>query len=463
MIWRCKSEVEDPTSSGDPVSILLNLLLLGFLLYLSGVFSGTETALMSMGKLKLRDLVDSKEKRFSKSVKFFVQNPNSVLTAILVMNNVVNILSSSLATLLALQVLPDNSAGVAAALVTGIMTFLILIFGEITPKIYARENSERLFRRTITFISAITIVLKPILWLLLRISSFFIIIIGGKKAEFSPFITEDEIKSAVDAGHKEGVLQSEERMIMKRTLELKDISVKEIMTPRVEIVALEEEQPLIDLMELVQSEGYSRYPIYRENIDRIVGVCYAKDLLNFILDRKDNDVLQTIRVEEIMRYPYFVPETKKVDDLLREFKEKKNHLAVVIDEYGGTAGIITMEDVIEELTGEILDEYDEESEEIMIERLGEREYIVDGMTPINDIERELEQPFPETEFETIGGYLLEVLERFPEVGEKIIVDGFTFEVLAAGKNKVEKIRLIVDRRSVDDRQIGGEGTNTESY
>jgi len=455
--------VEDPTSSGDPVSILLNLLLLGFLLYLSGVFSGTETALMSMGKLKLRDLVDSKEKRFSKSVKFFVQNPNSVLTAILVMNNVVNILSSSLATLLALQVLPDNSAGVAAALVTGIMTFLILIFGEITPKIYARENSERLFRRTITFISAITIVLKPILWLLLRISSFFIIIIGGKKAEFSPFITEDEIKSAVDAGHKEGVLQSEERMIMKRTLELKDISVKEIMTPRVEIVALEEEQPLIDLMELVQSEGYSRYPIYRENIDRIVGVCYAKDLLNFILDRKDNDVLQTIRVEEIMRYPYFVPETKKVDDLLREFKEKKNHLAVVIDEYGGTAGIITMEDVIEELTGEILDEYDEESEEIMIERLGEREYIVDGMTPINDIERELEQPFPETEFETIGGYLLEVLERFPEVGEKIIVDGFTFEVLAAGKNKVEKIRLIVDRRSVDDRQIGGEGTNTESY
>lgn len=455
--------MEDPTSSGDPVSILLNLLLLGFLLYLSGVFSGTETALMSMGKLKLRDLVDSKEKRFSKSVKFFVQNPNSVLTAILVMNNVVNILSSSLATLLALQVLPDNSAGVAAALVTGIMTFLILIFGEITPKIYARENSERLFRRTITFISAITIVLKPILWLLLRISSFFIIIIGGKKAEFSPFITEDEIKSAVDAGHKEGVLQSEERMIMKRTLELKDISVKEIMTPRVEIVALEEEQPLIDLMELVQSEGYSRYPIYRETIDRIVGVCYAKDLLNFILDRKDNDVLQTIRVEEIMRYPYFVPETKKVDDLLREFKEKKNHLAVVIDEYGGTAGIITMEDVIEELTGEILDEYDEESEEIMIERLGEREYIVDGMTPINDIERELEQPFPETEFETIGGYLLEVLERFPEVGEKIIVDGFTFEVLAAGKNKVEKIRLIVDRRSVDDRQIGGEGTNTESY
>ncbi|WP_367361513.1 hemolysin family protein [Mesotoga sp.] len=455
--------MEDPTSSGDPVSLILNLALLGFLLYLSGIFSGTETALMSMSKLKLRDLMDDKEKRFSKSVRYFVENPNSVLTAILVMNNVVNILSSSLATLLALQLLPSNSAGIAAALVTGVMTFLILVFGEITPKIFARENSERLFRKMITVISVITMILKPLLWLLLRISNFFIVFIGGKKADFAPFITEDEIRSAVDAGHEEGVLQSEERMIMKRTLELKDISVKEIMTPRVEIVALEEEKPLIDLMELVQSEGYSRYPIYRENIDRIVGVCYAKDLLNFILDRKDNDVLHSISVEEIMRAPYFVPETKKVDDLLREFREKKNHLAVVIDEYGGTAGIITMEDVIEELTGEILDEYDEESEEIMIERLGEGEFIVDGMTPINDIERELEHHFPDTEFETIGGYLLEVLERFPEVGEKIIVNGFTFEILAAGKNKVEKIRLIVDRRKVDERQIRGDNANSESY
>ncbi|HNU23253.1 MAG TPA: hemolysin family protein [Mesotoga sp.] len=455
--------MEDPTSSGDPVSLILNLALLGFLLYLSGIFSGTETALMSMSKLKLRDLMDDKEKRFSKSVRYFVENPNSVLTAILVMNNVVNILSSSLATLLALQLLPSNSAGIAAALVTGVMTFLILVFGEITPKIFARENSERLFRKMITVISVITMILKPLLWLLLRISNFFIVFIGGKKADFAPFITEDEIRSAVDAGHEEGVLQSEERMIMKRTLELKDISVKEIMTPRVEIVALEEEKSLIDLMELVESEGYSRYPIYRENIDRIVGVCYAKDLLNFILDRKDNDVLHSISVEEIMRAPYFVPETKKVDDLLREFREKKNHLAVVIDEYGGTAGIITMEDVIEELTGEILDEYDEESEEIMIERLGEGEFIVDGMTPINDIERELEHHFPDTEFETIGGYLLEVLERFPEVGEKIIVNGFTFEILAAGKNKVEKIRLIVDRRKVDERQIRGDNANSESY
>ncbi len=191
--------MEDPTSSGDPVSLLLNFVLLGFLLYLSGVFSGTETALMTMSKLKLRDLMDSKEKRFSSSVKYFVDNPNSVLTAILVMNNVVNILSSSLATLLALRLLPNNSAGIAAALVTGVMTFLILVFGEITPKIFARENSERFFRRMITVITVITVVLKPLLWLLLHISNFFIVVVGGKKVDFAPFITEDEIRSAVES------------------------------------------------------------------------------------------------------------------------------------------------------------------------------------------------------------------------------------------------------------------------
>jgi gliding motility-associated protein GldE len=455
--------VDDPTSSGDPVSLLLNLAFLILLLYLSGLFSGSEAALMSVSKLKLRELSESGEKRFGKSVKYFVDNPNSILTTILVMNNIVNILASSLATLLAIQLLPQNSAGVAAAIVTGVMTFLILVFGEITPKIFARENPERFFKRVIVFITILTSILRPLLWLLLRISNLFIVIMGGKKVSYAPFITEDEIRSAVDAGHEEGVLQSEERMIMKRTLELKDISVKEIMTPRVEIVSLEEDAPLIELMELVESEGYSRYPIYRENVDRIVGVCYAKDLLNFILDRKDNDLLQIIHVKEIMRAPYFVPETKKVDDLLREFKEKKNHMAIVIDEYGGTAGLITMEDAIEELTGEILDEYDEESEEMMIEKISDSEYIVDGMTPINDIERELEQVFPDTDFETIGGYLLEVLERFPEVGEKIIVNGFTFEILAAGKNKVEKIRLSVDRRSIDERQFKGEHTDTESY
>lgn len=454
---------EDPASSGDPLSLLLNMIFLVFLLYLSGLFSSSETALMSISKLKLREFLDRDDNpKLSSRVRSFLKRPNRMLTTILVMNNIVNILASSEATLLALKLLPSSPQGIAAAIVTGVMTFLILVFGEITPKIYARENPEKQFKKIIGVLNFLTNLLSPLLWLLLKISNFFIGLIGGKKVTDAPFITEDEILYAVDAGHEEGVIQSEERKIMKRTLEMKEISVKEIMTPRVEIVCLDEDAYLIDLMKLIQLEGYSRIPIYRDNIDRIVGLCYAKDLLNFLLERNgQHSVLNTVTVKEIARTPYFVPETKKVDDLLKEFREKKTHLAIVIDEYGGTAGIVSMEDVLEELTGEILDEYDIEADEINIEKIKDDVYMVDGMTPINDLERELETDFPDTEFETIGGYLLEVLERFPEVGEKILVNGFKFEILAASKNKIEKIKLTVERRKHNVEREDGENTYTQ--
>ncbi|ACR80403.1 MULTISPECIES: hemolysin family protein [Kosmotoga] len=453
--------MEEPASSGDPLSIIINLIFLIFLLFLSGVFSGSETALMSVSKLKLRKYAeDEKDDSRKEMINKYIEQPNKMLTAILVMNNLVNILASAEATLLALKLLPETSEGVAAAVVTGIMTFLILVFGEITPKIYARENTEKVFNSVIGLISFITIVLKPVIWLLVSLSNFFIVIIGGKSMRETPFITEDEIISAVDVGHKEGVLQDQERQMMKRSLELKDISVREIMTPRVEMVCMEENESLMDLMKVVEDEGYSRIPVYRENIDRIVGVCYAKDLFRYIIDTNDEkETLEKTPVKEMMRQPYFVPETKKVDDLMKEFKEQKIHLAIVVDEYGGTAGLVTMEDILEELTGEILDEYDIEAEEITIKKVGDNVYIVDAMTPINDLERELDVKFPETEYETIGGYLLEILERFPEIGERIVVGDFIFEILAAGKKKIEKIRLIVDRGKKNVAERPGEKTD----
>ena len=289
----------------------------------------------------------------------------------------------------------------------------------------------------------------------MNISNALIVLRGGKKVRETPFITEDEIISAVDVGHEEGVLLPEERRMMKMSLELKGTSVKEIMTPRVEIVCIEEDAVIRDLLNLVHEEGYSRIPVYRENIDRIVGVCYAKDIIGYIAERKDPErILDTIPVKEIMRVPFFIPETKKIHDLMKEFKQKKIHLAIVVDEYGGTAGLVSMEDILEEFTGEILDEYDVESEEITIEKIDESTYIIDGMTPINDIERELDIKFPETEFETVGGYLLEILERFPDVGEIIHIDGFNFEIIAIGKNRIEKIKLTVERRkkNVDQKR-----------
>ncbi|AKI97217.1 hemolysin family protein [Kosmotoga pacifica] len=443
--------MEDPASTGDPLSLLLNFLFLVFLIYLSGLFSGSETALTSVSRLKLRKLLkEEKNKSMQQVLQTSLEKPNKMLTAILIMNNLVNILASSEATLLMLKLLPQSAQGTAAAIVTGVMTFLILVFGEITPKIHARENSEKVFRKVIGFISFVTSALTPIIWLLMKISNLLIAMRGGKRVSETPFITEDEIISAVDVGHEEGVLLPEERRMMKMTLELKDTSVKEIMTPRVEMVCIEEDAMLRELLNLVHEEGYSRIPVYRENIDRIVGVCYAKDIIGYIAERNDPEkILDTIPVKEIMRVPFFIPETKKIHDLLKEFKQKKIHLAIVVDEYGGTAGLVSMEDILEEFTGEILDEYDVESEEINIEKIDKNTYIIDGMTPINDIERELDLKFPETEFETVGGYLLEVLERFPDVGEIISIDGFIFEIIAIGKNRIEKIKLTIERGKED--------------
>jgi CBS domain containing-hemolysin-like protein len=353
---------------------------------------------------------------------------------------------------LTLQLLPDSPQGIAAAIVTGVMTFLILVFGEITPKIFARENSEKLVPKVSVIIFVLSKILRPVIWVLMQISNIFIVILGGKRMNETPFITEGEIVSAVDYGHEDGILQAEERIMMKRSLELKEISVKEIMTPRVEIVCVDENTSIREFIKVVRKEGYSRIPIYRTNIDRIVGICYAKDLFIFFSSESEEELLLNKPVKEIMRPPYFIPETKKLDDLMREFKKRKIHLAVVIDEYGGTGGIVTLEDILEEFTGEILDEYDVESEELTIRKVDEDEYIVDGMTPINDIERELDVEFPETDFETIGGYLLEVLERFPRLEEEIEINGFRFKIMAVTRNRIEKIKLYVNRKKEENEQ-----------
>lgn len=445
--------VGDPGSTGDPLSIILNLLFLVFLLFLSGLFSGSETALTYISKLKLRKLIEKEKGRLKKkALHMALVRPNRVLTVILVMNNLVNILASSDATLLTLQLLPDSPQGIAAAIVTGVMTFLILVFGEITPKIFSRENSEKLVPKVSVIIFVLSKILRPVIWVLMQISNIFIVILGGKRMNETPFITEGEIVSAVDYGHEDGILQAEERIMMKRSLELKEISVKEIMTPRVEIVCVDENTSIREFIKVVREEGYSRIPIYRTNIDRVVGICYAKDLFIFFSNESEEELLLNKPVKEIMRPPYFIPETKKLDDLMREFKKRKIHLAVVIDEYGGTGGIVTLEDILEEFTGEILDEYDVESEELTIRKVDEDEYIVDGMIPINDIERELDVEFPETDFETIGGYLLEVLERFPRLEEEIEINGFRFEIMAVTKNRIEKIKLYVNRKKEENEQ-----------
>ena len=429
----------EPFSSS---SLILQFILLGIMLLLSGLFSGSETALSSMTKLRLKELAekaDSKEKR--KVVETALHEPNKLLTTILVFNNFVNIFASSLATLIALNLLPDSNAGNATAIVTGVMTMLILIFGEITPKVFATQNPERVFNWVIRLITFLSIVLTPLIWLLVRISNVFIRILGGKVVTDTPFITENEIVYAMQVGAQEGAIEIEESKMLTRALGLKETNVKEIMIPRVDVVALDENTLLSDALSYVRDEGYSRFPVYTDNIDNITGILYAKDIIK-VIDERGTDILEKLNAREISRVPYYVPETKKIDALLQEFKDNMVHMAIVVDEYGGTEGLVTIEDIIEEVMGESKDAFDE-GEVFGIDRLNPNTYIIDSKVPINDIERELDITFPETDFESIGGYLLELFERVPKVGEEMKVNGFYFRILAASKTRIEKIKLIV--------------------
>lgn len=438
--------------SGDPVSsyeVLVYGLALILLLLLSAIFSGSETALTSVGIHKLREILSKKkdEKREQSLLKSILHQSNRLLTAILVANNTVNILATSLATLLLARLLPKNGTA-AAALTTVLMTSLIVIFGEITPKIYAREKAETFFNRTIGLVKIVELLFRPVIWVLLRISRIIIRIFSGRSGEEFAILSEEYIVETFDIGHEAGVIESQERKMLKGTLMMKDTSVREIMTPRVEMVCIEDEKTLREFIELVSEEGYSRIPVFHENVDNIVGICYAKDVFDVVINEGAN-ALETRKVKEILRGPIFVPETMKLDDLLREFIQKRVHIAIVVDEFGGTAGLVTMEDVIEELTGDILDEYDELGENPILKRVSEGVYIVDASIPINDLERELDIEFPETEFETLAGYLLEQFERLPKVGEEIVVNGFKFKVVAAAKNKIERVRMEIANREDD--------------
>lgn len=432
--------MEDPSSYKQIFIMILEIV---FLLFLSAFFSASETALTSMSRLKVKDLIENEDDKSNREkLHNFLHHPNQLLTTILVMNNLVNILVSSLTTAFIINLFPGN-AGEAVGIVTGVLTLMILIFGEITPKVYARENSEKFFNVVFPIISFLTYILKPIIWLLVKISNFFIKLFGGEKISEAPFITEDEIMNYLDIGHEEGVIEKDEKFIMKRGLELKEISVKEIMTPRVDIVAMSEESNIKELIEIINEEGYSRIPIYKESIDNIIGVCYAKDIFKLLEEVGMKDEVLKTNIKNIMHKVEFIPLTMKVRDVMKLFLEKHTHMAVVVDEYGGTAGLVTLEDILEELTGEILDEYDIVSEEINIVKLGKNIYLANGTTPLNDIEREIDLELPETDFETIGGLLLEEFERFPKAGEKITLDGVTFEIVSVSKNKIDKVKITI--------------------
>ncbi|MEN3008826.1 hemolysin family protein [Pseudothermotoga sp.] len=431
----------------DPYSSLFQLLAMIILLTLSGIFSASETALTSLSRLKL----------IKKGEQESIHRVNRMLTAVLIMNNFVNLMLSSVATLLFVKLFRDVNQGVVALLGTAFITFVVLVFGEISPKIYAREYAERIYGWSEKLLRFLERLLSPVIKPLLFLSNLTVKLFGGEAMEDAPFITSEDILNAVSAGTEDGTIGKQEGMIVERTFKMSETAIKEIMTPRVDVVAIEESATIEEFIRLVNKEGYSRIPVFKEDIDDIVGICYVKDAVGLV-EQFGWDSIKTKKVAEIMREPIFVPETMRISTLLRIFKEKKMHMAVVVDEFGGTAGIVTLEDILEELIGEIMDEYDYD-ETSNIRKVSENTYMVKGTTPLNDIERELGVEFPETEHETLAGYLLEQFERIPSVGEELDLNGFHFKIVAATKSKIERVLMSIKRREKDERSEADRKSN----
>lgn len=419
----------------DP-SVIGQIIILIILIILSGFFSSAETALMAVNKIKIRHMVEEGVKG-AELVEKLISDTNELLGAILIGNNIVNIGASSLATVLAATLVKGTKfEDVGIAIATGVMTMLILIFGEITPKSLAKQNAEGVAIKISRPIAAVVFICRPFVWLFTKISSFFIKILGGDPDKAEPFITQEELKTLMDVGEEEGVLEGKEKEMIFNVFEFGDLQVKDIMAQRVDIIAESIDASYEDILNGIQEYQFSRIPVYEDNIDNIVGILYAKDLI--LLNDEDK---KNFDVKKLMREPYYTFEFKNIADLFTEMKRTRNHMAIVLDEYGGTVGIVTIEDLIEEIVGDIEDEYDEHQEDI--KEIKENEYEVDGSTRLDDLSEIINVKIESDEFDSIGGFVIGILDRLPELNEEILYENLKFIVEEIDKKRIKKIRIFV--------------------
>lgn len=419
----------------DTDGSITQLIFLAVLIFLSALFSSAETAFLSTNKIRLRNLQEEGEKK-ADLVLFMLDNQNKLISALLVGNNIVNIGSSALATKMATEAFGNAGVGIA----TGIMTLLVLVFGEVIPKNLAAAHAETWAMFIAPFIRLVSFVLTPVVFLLTKLSDF-VVHFSKSDDEEDPTITEDEFKILVNVGQEEGVLDESESEMINSIFEFDETVVKAIMVPRIDIVAVDVEDSINEALRIIVDGGHSRIPAYEESIDNIVGILYAKDIFAHL----DAD-FDTMKVKELLRPAYYIPETKKVSDLLNELRLKKVHMAIILDEYGGTNGLVTIEDLIEEIIGDIQDEYDVEDDLIVMH--GEDHLVADARAPIGDVEDafdvELDEKILEdSEADTIGGLAFEHLGGIPAVGDEVTVGRFLIRIVDVSGRRISKVEILL--------------------
>ena len=408
----------------------VELLIIVVALVLAALAASAETSLTSISRVRLRQLVEQKVPQ-AILIDRLHKDPNSYLSTILIVNTVAIIVASSAATLLSLHLYQQQAP---EWLVSLVLSLVVLVFCEITPKTLSLQRAERVALRMARLVAAATVVMRPIVYLLTGVTRLVLTMIGQRRQVRGPFVTEEELKLLVSVGEEEGVIEEEEREMIHGIFEMGDMRVREVMVPRTDLVAIEANQPIERAVELVTRHGHTRIPLYESSLDHIIGVLYAKDLLRAIVRGEP----KTLR--EIARKPYFTPESNLVQDVLRDLRKNRVHMAIVVDEYGGTAGAVTIEDIIEEIVGPIQDEYDV-GEEDEIQFITPNEVVLDGRVSVDDVNELLKLNIQGEDFDTIGGYVLNQLGAAPKVGATLNPGNAELRVEAVQGTRIKKVRI----------------------
>lgn len=413
-------------SSGDGIQLLILILLL----LMSAFFSSAETALTTVNKIRVRTLAENGDKQAEYVLKI-IEDPSKMLSAILIGNNVVNLYASSLATVLATHIWGNKIVGIA----TGVLTLLILIFGEITPKTVATIQAERIAFRFAKIIYYIMTVLTPVIFVVNQLSFLVLKLLRVDVKAKGESITEDELRTIVEVSHEEGVIESEEKKMINNVFDFGDAVAKDVMVPRIDMSFVDVNTSYQDLVDIFREEKYTRFPVFEETTDNVIGIINIKDI--FLAENSED-----FSVKNYLRQPLYTYEFKKVSELMIEMRKAMINIVIVLDEYGATAGLITLEDMLEEIVGEIRDEYDEDEEEALIQ-IGPREYVVEGSMKLTDLNDYLELNLQSEDYDSIGGLVIGLLDHLPEEGEDVVIDNVRLCVDSVEKNRIDKIHLYI--------------------
>lgn len=409
--------------------IIFQLIILVVLLALSAFFSSSETALTTVNKIRMRSLAESGNKR-AETVLKVTDNSQKMLSAILIGNNLVNISASSLATTLAIQLFGNAGAGIA----TGILTILILIFGEISPKTMATIQAEKISLRFAGIIWIIMKIMTPVIFVIQAMAMGLLRLLGVRADEAQKTMTESELRTIVDVGHESGVIETEEKEMINNMFDFGDTQAKEIMVPKIDMTFAQVDSSYEELLAIFRQDKFTRIPVYKDSPDDVIGILNVKDLL--LCEDRD-----TFSLQNILRKPYFTYEQKNTAELLIEMRSSSINIAIVLDEYGVTSGLITMEDLLEEIVGDIQDEYDEEDDNPMT-KISATEYLVEGSMNLEDLSDILGISFESDDYDSIAGYMIGLLDHLPTLRESVTApNGVFLQVSMKDKNRIIKIYM----------------------